>query len=94
MRNEIATGYAEIKANDPAAMHSYVKWIISTIYPLGGDVKVFLEVAKTKVPSDYANSAEFVADFAIAYDEFFGIENSTDEFDYTDYSMRQGELGR
>lgn len=74
----------------------FLKQIVADIHPYGGNKEEYLRIASTMVPAGYANSEEFKRDFSKAYDLFFGIgslDDEDDDFDYTDYSMRQGEMG-
>lgn len=72
----------------------FLKQIISDIHPRGGDRKVYFRLVRNQVPSKYGHTAKFKRDFNKAYDAFYSITrpDGDDGVDYTNYTMRQGEL--
>ena len=86
---------------------SSVSWLISGyIYPRGGSKKDYRTFVADLLPKYDADGNPYylpIADpelfelvFNTAYNRFFHINqdvDNDDNFDYTDYSMRQGERG-
>lgn len=72
-----------------------IKDIISTIHPRGGSREDYQMLVAKQVPDAYSRTPEFARDFNDAYDEFYGekIAGDEEEDDFTDYTMRQGEMG-
>ena len=73
-----------------------LKQIIGDIHPHGGSREEYQMMVAKQVPDAYSRTPEFVKDFNTAYDEFYGEKisgNAEDEDDFTDYTMRQGEMG-
>lgn len=84
------------ESNEGYDQVGFLKQIVSNIHPYGGSREDFQKLVAKEVPGSYSQSAEFVRDFNKAYDEFYGLNTDDDEeddFDYTDYTMRQGEMG-
>jgi hypothetical protein len=74
-------------------MVSHISQIIQSIYPRGGDKNTYMKLVAQEMPRIVkANPKLFRRAFGMAYDRFFHIDQD-DDFDYTDYSMRQGERG-
>jgi hypothetical protein len=90
-------GVAEGSSYRTDSMVSHISQIITDIYPQGGDKNTYMKLVARAMPSIVkANPKLFRRAFGIAYDRFFHIgqdDDDDDNFDYTDYSMRQGELG-
>ena len=74
-------------------MVSHIGQVIQSIYPRGGDKNTYMKLVAQEMPRIVkANPKLFRRAFGMAYDRFFHIDQD-DDFDYTDYSMRQGERG-
>ena len=74
-------------------MVSHIGQVIQSIYPRGGDKNTYMKLVAREMPRIVkANPKLFRRAFGMAYDRFFHIDQD-DDFDYTDYSMRQGERG-
>jgi hypothetical protein len=74
---------------------SFLKQIIGDIHPQGGTREDYQMMVAKQVPDSYSRTAEFARDFNKAYDEFYsqGGADEEEEDDFTDYTMRQGEMG-
>jgi hypothetical protein len=72
-----------------------IKDIISTIHPQGGSREDYQMLVAKQVPDAYSRTPEFTQDFNDAYDEFYHekMSGNDEEDDFTDYTMRQGEMG-
>jgi len=88
-------GMEEGSSYETDSMVSHISQIITDIYPQGGDKNTYMKLVARKLPRIVKNDPKlFRRAFGIAYDRFFHIDqDDDDDFDYTDYSMRQGELG-
>lgn len=73
----------------------FLKQIIGDIHPQGGSREDYQMMVAKQVPDAYSRTAEFARDFNKAYDEFYGQggADEEEEDDFTDYTMRQGEMG-
>jgi hypothetical protein len=72
-----------------------IKDIISTIHPQGGSREDYQMLVAKQVPDAYSRTPEFAQDFNDAYDEFYHekMSGNDGEDDFTDYTMRRGEMG-
>lgn len=89
-------GVEEGSSYQTDSMVSHISQIITDIYPQGGDKNTYMKLVAREMPRIVKNNPKlFRRAFGIAYDRFFHIDQDDDDdsFDYTDYSMRQGELG-
>jgi hypothetical protein len=78
-------------------MVSHIGQVIQSIYPRGGDKNTYMKLVAREMPHVVRDNPKlFRRAFGMAYDRFFHIDqddDQDDDFDYTDYSMRQGERG-
>ena len=78
-------------------MVSHIGQVIQSIYPRGGDKNTYMKLVAQEMPHVVRDNPKlFRRAFGMAYDRFFHIDqddDQDDDFDYTDYSMRQGERG-
>lgn len=73
-----------------------IAYAISRIHPYGGNRQEYMKLVAKEIGLNWAREhpEEFKNAFDKEYDKFYGIEPDNDEdADYTDYSMRQGEMG-
>ncbi|MFZ9264879.1 MAG: hypothetical protein ACO222_06925, partial [Polynucleobacter sp.] len=82
---------------DTDNMVPHIGQVIQSIYPRGGDKNTYMKLVAQQMPHVVRDHSKlFRRAFGMAYDRFFNIDqddNQDDDFDYTDYSMRQGERG-
>ena len=85
-------GVAEGSSFQTDQMVSFISQIIRGIEG-GGDKDTYMKLVAREMPRIVqSNPKLFRRAFGIAYDRVFHIDQD-DDFDYTDYSMRQGERG-
>ena len=80
--------------SETEGMVSYIHHIIKNhVYPRAGDKEGYMKhVAKHMPTIVKSNPKLFRRAHSIAYDRFFHVDKN-DDYDHTDYSMRQGERG-
>jgi len=78
-------------------IYNHIKWEIGELHKehfVGDERENMVMVAKAMPNYVKSNKQEFKQLFKKAYNEFYGIHHDDEnEVDYTDYSMRQGEMG-
>ena len=89
---DIDEGVAEGSSFQTDQLVSHISQIIKGLEG-GGDKNTYMKLVAREMPRIVqSNPKLFRRAFGIAYKRFFHIDQD-DDFDYTDYSMRQGEKG-
>jgi len=82
--------------SETEGMVSYIHHIIKNhVYPRAGDKETYMKHVAKEMPSIVkSNPKLFRRAHSIAYDRFFHVDkNNNNDYDHTDHSMRQGEMG-
>lgn len=91
--NELEEG----SKSETEGMVSYIHHIIKNhVYPRAGDKEAYMQHVAKEMPSIVkSNPKLFRRAHSIAYDRFFHVDknNNNNDYDHTDHSMRQGEMG-
>jgi hypothetical protein len=87
-------GVAEGSRSETEGMVSYIHHVIKNhVYPRAGDKETYMKHVAKEMPTIVkSNPKLFRRAHSIAYDRFFHVDKK-DDYDHTDHSMRQGEMG-
>jgi hypothetical protein len=85
---------AEGSRSETEGMVSYIHHVIKNhVYPRAGDKETYMKHVAKEMPTIVkSNPKLFRRAHSIAYDRFFHVDKK-DDYDHTDHSMRQGEMG-